>query len=74
MTPLLRHPVALALIAIALLILVGSTVAVVPETRQGVIVRFGDPKKIINRYRPNESFGKTGAVVSLRWPVSDQVV
>ena len=33
MTALLRQPVAIALIAIVFLILLGSTVAIVPETR-----------------------------------------
>jgi membrane protease subunit HflC len=70
----IRHPVALALALIAFLILLGSTVAIVPETKQGVIVRFGDPKLIINRYRANESFGKTGAGVILRLPFVDQIV
>ncbi|EQA97027.1 membrane protease subunit HflC [Sphingobium wenxiniae] len=69
-----RHPIAIALIVIALLLLIGSTVAIVPETKQGVVVRFGDPKAIINRYRANETFGKTGAGVILRWPFIDQIV
>jgi len=70
----LRNPMTLAVALIALLILIGSTVAIVPETKQGVIVRFGDPKKIINRYLPNEDFGKTGAGVIFRWPFVDQIV
>ena len=70
----LRHPVALAIIALVLLIIVGSTVAIVPETRQGVVVRFGDPKYIINSYRANEPFGKTGAGIILRVPFVDQIV
>lgn len=74
MPPLSRNPIALALIAIALLILIGSTLTIVPETRQGVIVRFGEPKNIINRYYPNETFGKTGAGIIARWPFIDQVV
>jgi membrane protease subunit HflC len=74
MPAILRQPIALALIALFLLIVVGSTVTIVPETRQGVIVRFGDPKAIINRYRQNEQFGKTGAGIILRWPFIDQIV
>lgn len=74
MPTFIRHPVALALSMIALLLLIGSTVAIVPETRQGVVVRFGDPKKIVNRYLPNEDFGKTGAGIILRWPFVDQIV
>jgi membrane protease subunit HflC len=72
--PSMRHPVALALIALFALIILGSTIAIVPETKQGVIVRFGDPKAIINRYRPNETFGHTGAGVILRLPFVDQIV
>jgi membrane protease subunit HflC len=74
MPAILRQPIALALIALFLLIVVGSTVTIVPETRQGVIVRFGDPKAIINRYRQNEQFGKTGAGIIWRWPFIDQIV
>jgi membrane protease subunit HflC len=74
MPPLSRNPIAFALIAIVLLILIGSTLTIVPETRQGVIVRFGEPKKIINRYYANETFGKTGAGIIARWPFIDQVV
>ena len=74
MRGILRQPIAIALIALFLLILVGSTVTIVPETRQGVIVRFGDPKDIINRYQPNETFGNTGAGIIWRWPFIDQIV
>ena len=69
-----KNPVTLALIAIAALILVGSTVSIVPETRQAVVVRFGEPVRIINSFKPNESFGKTGAGVALRIPFAEQMV
>ena len=52
MRGILRQPIAIALIALFLLILVGSTVTIVPETRQGVIVRFGDPNMEIKRDDP----------------------
>ncbi|WP_070155684.1 protease modulator HflC [Sphingobium phenoxybenzoativorans] len=71
---ILRNPIALALIAIALLILLGSTVSIVPETRQAVIVRFGEPVRIVNRYRPNEAFGTTGAGIIARLPFAEQIV
>lgn len=70
----LRNPVTLVLVLLGLLIVVGSTVAIVPETRQAVIVRFGEPVRIINRYKPDESFGKTGAGLALRIPFAEQVV
>ncbi|WP_336962291.1 protease modulator HflC [Sphingobium aquiterrae] len=74
MPPLMRNPVALALIAIAFIILVGSTISIVPETRQAVIVRFGEPVKVVNRYRPGEQFGATGAGIIARIPFADQIV
>ncbi|TMJ14865.1 MAG: protease modulator HflC, partial [Alphaproteobacteria bacterium] len=56
-----RSPIALAFVAILLLIIVGSTLAVVPETKQVVIVRFGVPNRTINRYQANAPYGQTGA-------------
>src|SRR3546814_2216354 len=70
---ILRNPIALAIIAIALLILIGSTLAIVPETRQAVIVRFGEPVRIINRYKPNQDFGQTGAGLIVRIPFAPQI-
>ncbi|HYZ47290.1 MAG TPA: protease modulator HflC [Sphingomonas sp.] len=69
-----RNPVLLAVAAIALLVLLASTIAVVPETRQAVIVRFGEPISIVNRYRAGESFGRSGAGLILRVPFVDQLV
>ncbi len=74
MNRIVRNPIALAFIAIVLLILVGSTFAIVPETKQGVIVRFGEPQKILNRYRPNETFGQSGAGLTARIPFVEEIV
>lgn len=74
MAQLFRSPIALAIMGIALLILLGSTLAIVPETRQAVIVRFGEPVRIVNRYRPNEDFGRTGAGIIARIPFAEQIV
>jgi len=74
MTRTLRHPIALGVIAILLLILVASTFSIVPETKQGVIVRFGEAQRILNKYRPGEEFGRTGAGLAVRIPFLEQVV
>ncbi len=71
---MLRSPVALAVAAIALLFLVANTFAIVPETRQGVVLRFGEPVRIINRFRPNEQFGNTGAGLVAFVPFFEQVI
>jgi membrane protease subunit HflC len=70
---LFRNPIALAFAAILLLILLGSTFAVVPETRQAVIVRFGEPNRIINPYTPNTPFGQTGAGLIARIPFAEEI-
>jgi membrane protease subunit HflC len=74
MSAVLRNPIALAFIAILLLVVLGSTFAVVPETRQAVIVRFGEPQRIINDYDRGEQFGKTDAGLIARWPFIEQIV
>jgi membrane protease subunit HflC len=70
---LFRNPIALAFAAILLLILLGSTFAVVPETRQAVIVRFGEPNRIINPYARNVPFGQTGAGIIARIPFAEEI-
>jgi membrane protease subunit HflC len=68
-----RNPIALAVIALLLLIVAGSSLAVVPETKQAVIVRFGEPDRIINPYRHGAPFGQTGAGLIARWPFAEEV-
>jgi membrane protease subunit HflC len=74
MTRMMRNPIALALAAIFLLILIANTFSIVPETKQAVIVRFGEPQRLLNRYRPNEEFGQTGAGLAARMPFVDRIV
>jgi len=71
---LIRNPVFFGLVAIALIILLASTLSVVPETRQGVVLRFGEPVRIINRYKASETFGNTGAGLVAVIPFAEQVV
>ena len=74
MTRLLRNPIALGIAAILVLILLVSTFSIVPETSQAVIVRFGQPERILNRYQPGEHYGETGAGIAMRWPFLEQIV
>ncbi|HEV2748436.1 MAG TPA: protease modulator HflC [Allosphingosinicella sp.] len=68
-----RNWIALAVAAILLLILVGSTFSIVPETRQAVIVRFGEPDRIINSYKVGRPFGQTGAGLIARIPFMEEI-
>lgn len=70
----LRNPAALAAAIAAVLLLIGSTVTIVPETQQAVVVRMGEPVRIINSYKPGEAFGHTGAGIALRIPLIEQIV
>jgi len=70
----LRNPIALAVLATVALFLLGSTFAIVPETQQAVVLRFGNPVRIYNSYKPNEVFGHTGAGLKIRAPFFDQIV
>jgi modulator of FtsH protease HflC len=47
---------------------------IVPETKQAVIVRFGKPERILNRYGANLPIGAAGAGLSYRIPFVDQIV
>ena len=71
---LFRNPFALGFLAVLLLIIAASTFSVVPETRQAVIVRFGEPQRIVNPYRVGAGFGETGAGLIARWPFIEEIV
>ena len=73
MSRIMRNPIAWVFLAIALLILIGSTFTIVPETKQAVIVRFGEPERILNRWRPNERYGAAGAGLAVRVPFVDRI-
>ena len=69
-----RHPLMTGLIALLVLFLVFSSVSIVPETRQGIVVRFGKPVRIINRFEPNHAFGTAGAGLAFTIPIAENVV
>lgn len=62
--------IAIGVAAMALL----SSIVVIPETEQAVVVRVGEPVRVINRFRPNVPFGQTGAGLSLRVPFFERLV
>ena len=69
-----RHPLMSAIIAFGLLLTLLSSVAIVPETRQGIVVRFGEAVRIVNRYKPGEQFGATQAGLNFSIPFAEDVV
>ena len=73
MIRVLKNPIALGVLAIVLLILVASTFSIVPETKQAVIVRFGQPVRVINSYQDGAGFGYGGAGIAARIPFVEQI-
>ncbi|MEO9600069.1 protease modulator HflC [Parasphingorhabdus sp.] len=74
MRRIMQNPAALGFIVVALLFTFLNTLIIVPETRQGVVVRFGEPVRIINRYQNAVPFGQTGAGLLMKFPFIEQVV
>jgi membrane protease subunit HflC len=68
-----RHPVASLLVGFLLLMSLFSSISIVPETRQGIITRFGKPVRIINRYKDGAQIGQVGAGLAIRIPFVDRV-
>jgi len=71
---LVRNPIAWGLGALFLLFLCSSIFAVVPETRQALILRLGQPVRIYNGYDPRVPFGRTGAGLIARVPFLESIV
>jgi modulator of FtsH protease HflC len=70
---LTRNPVALSILALALLLLGSLTITVVPETSQAIITSYGKVQRTVNAYRPGVAFGATNAGLSFRIPFVEQI-
>src|SRR5206468_11998151 len=69
-----RHALLSAIVVFVLLFLLVSGFPIVPETKQAVVVRFGKPVRILNRFEPGRPIGAPGAGISWRIPFAEQVV
>lgn len=61
--------IAVAALVVALL----SSVVIVPETEEAVIIQAGRPDRVANRFQPDAAFGETGAGIILRIPFYERV-
>lgn len=68
-----EHKAAVIALGVAVLALFSSVVQV-SETEQAVVVRFGEPVRVINRFKPGVDYGLTGAGLSLRLPFAERLV
>lgn len=68
-----EHKLALAALGIVAVLALTSVVEV-DETEQAVVLRNGAPDRVINKFKPNQDFGQTGAGLSLRIPIVETLV
>ncbi len=73
MTDLFQNYKAFVIGGIVLLVAFLSSVVIVPETHQGVVVQAGKPVRVFNQFRPDVPYGQTGAGLQLRIPFLEQV-
>ncbi|MFZ9395015.1 MAG: protease modulator HflC [Erythrobacter sp.] len=64
---------AVIIAVIALVVALFSSLFVVSESQQAVIIRTGNPYKVVNIYRPDVPFGETKAGLYWRIPFIDRV-
>jgi modulator of FtsH protease HflC len=69
-----QRPIVSGVIAVIVLLLIFSAFPIVPETKQAVIVRFGKPERILNRFNAAKPIGAVGAGLTYRIPGVDQIV
>lgn len=50
-----------------------SSIVIVPETHQAVVIRTGQPDRVFNMFRPEEPYGATGAGINFRLPIIEEV-
>jgi len=75
MTDFLRNrPLVAAVVGILIVLLLLGSFPIVPETKEAVVVRFGKPVRILNRYEPGRPIGSPGAGISWRLPFFEQIV
>jgi modulator of FtsH protease HflC len=63
----------IAIGAVVLIVALIASLVVVPETHQAVVIRTGNPVRVINQFRPDQPYGATGAGVAPRIPFIEEV-
>lgn len=69
-----RNPLVIGVAALVALIVFASSVTIVPETKQGVVLRFERPVYTVNIWQQGERFGATGAGLLAKIPFVDKIV
>lgn len=73
MTSFVQNTRNLVIAAIVLVVALIASVVIVPETHQAVVIRTGQPVRVINQFRPDAPYGSTGAGIAPRIPFVEEV-
>jgi membrane protease subunit HflC len=73
MNDIFRNYKAIAIGAIVLVVALLSSLVIIPETHQGVVVAAGKPVRVFNKFRPDVPYGQTGAGLQMRIPFYEEV-
>jgi membrane protease subunit HflC len=73
MKALMQNYKALGIGAVVLAVVLLSSIVIVPETHQAVVIRTGQPDRVFNIFRPDRPYGQTGAGINWRIPFVEQV-
>ncbi|WP_432769125.1 MAG: protease modulator HflC [Sphingopyxis sp.] len=68
---LVKSPMRLLIGVLVVLFILSQTLAIVPEDKQALVLRFGEIEGTKNIYRPGEQFGESGAGLLVRVPFTD---
>lgn len=68
-----RSPIGWAILLVVIVLACASIFSVVPETEQALVVRMGQPNRVVNGYKAGQSFGNTGAGLVARIPLVEEV-
>ena len=70
---ILHSPIGWAILLIVAVLACASVFSVVPETEQALIVRMGQPNRVVNEYKAGQIFGDTGAGLVARIPLLEEI-
>ncbi|MBY0343252.1 MAG: protease modulator HflC [Sphingomonadales bacterium] len=73
MNSFIQNPRNLLITAIVVVVALLSSLVIVPETHQAVVIRTGEPVRTINQFRPEVPYGSTGAGIAPRIPFIEEV-
>lgn len=73
MTSFFQNTRNLLIAGIVLVVAIASSVVIVPETHQAVVIFTGKPVRVFNKFDPEVPYGQTGAGIQFRIPFAEQV-